>query len=117
MNNFNPLRRTPLKSKARKTRISMPSRRPKIRLDGQGMKQLREYVFNRSGAQCENSVEGERCQSRIYWGSFHLSHIVARGRGGSDTPENTLACCWECHDNDTQNRVKLQPHRDWEAIA
>jgi hypothetical protein len=117
MSSWNPIRRKPLVPKPRKTRISMPWRRPKVRLDAQGMKQLREYVFNRSGAQCENSVEGERCVSRIYWGSFHLSHIVGRGRGGSDSPENTLACCWECHDNDTQNRVKLQPHKGWEAVA
>src|SRR5262249_40282366 len=88
--NWNPLRRSPLKKKAHKTRISMPWRRPKVRLDAQGMKQLREYVFNRSGAQCENAVDGERCQSRIYWGSFHLAHIVGRGRGGSDSPANTL---------------------------
>jgi hypothetical protein len=116
MNSFNPIRRSPWKSKARKTRISMPWRCPKIRLDAAGMKQLREFAFNRSNAQCENSVDGERCDTRIYWGSFHLAHIEGRGRGGSDVLVNVLAACPKCHDDDTHHRRKLQPHKEWKPI-
>jgi HNH endonuclease len=115
MGNWNPMRRKPWKPKARKTRISMPWRRPKIRLDAAGMKQLRAFAFYRSGALCENAIDGERCANRIYWGSFHLAHMEGRGRGGSDVPENVLATCWDCHDEDTNNRRKLEPHSGWKA--
>ena len=114
MKSFNPIRRSPLRPKARKTRISMPWRRPKVRLDAAGMKQLRTFAFNRSNA--ENAIDGERCDTRLYWGSFHLAHIEGRGRGGSDAPENVLAACPACHDADTNHRRKLEPHKEWTPI-
>lgn len=108
--NWNPIRRSPLKKKAREHKESMPWRRPRIRLSGPEMAELRQEVFARSGGRCENAIEGCRCASRISWGSFHLAHLESRGRGGSDTLENTLAACWECHEADTHHRRKLQPH-------
>jgi hypothetical protein len=116
MNSFNPIRRSPLKPKARKARTSMPWRRPKIRLNAAGMRELRTFAFDRSNAQCENSIDGERCDTRIYWGSFHLAHMEGRGRGGSDIPENVLAACPTCHDDDTHHRRKLEPHKEWKPI-
>ena len=119
MSNYNPIRRSPLKPKARQHKESMPWRRPKIRLNGSEMKDLRQSAFARSHGCCENSItpDGDRCPVRINWMNFHLSHIVSRGRGGSDSLENTLACCQDCHFEDTRNRRKLVPHRDWIAIA
>jgi len=95
----------------------MPWRAPKVRLDAQGMKLLRQAVFYRSGGQCENSIEGERCPKKITWMTFQLAHIVSRGRGGSDIPGNVLAACFECHDADTKNRRNLKPHQDWIEAA
>jgi len=114
---WNPIRRTPLRPKPREHKESAPWRAPKVRLSGPEMGELRQNVFARSEGRCENSIspERDRCPARIYWGSFHLAHIVSRGRGGSDSRENTLACCPECHFEDTRNRKKLLPHNDWIA--
>jgi cytochrome c553 len=119
MNSFNPIRRSPLKPKARQHKESMPWRRPKIRLNGSEMLDLRQDAFARSGERCENSVteDGTRCPVRINWMSFHLAHLVSRGRGGSDELANVLAACQRCHDADTHNRRKLRPHKDWIAKA
>jgi cytochrome c553 len=113
--NYNPIRRSQLKRKPRSDKRSMPWRREKVRLGPAGMKELREDALYRSCMQCENSVNGRRCPKKITWMSFHLAHIVSRGRGGSDAPENVLAVCQECHDADTKNRRKLQPHAGWIA--
>ena len=115
--NWNPIRRSPLKPKPRQHKESMPWRRPKVRLNGAEMLELRQNVFARSQGRCENSVDGERCPTRIYWMTFHLAHMISRGRGGSDVPENVLAACEKCHDDDTKNRRKLKPHEDWIANA
>ena len=87
MTSWNPIRRSPLKKRPRAHKESMPWRRPKVRLNGKEMAELRQAVFARSEGSCENSVtsKGERCPARIYWGSFHLAHIVSRGRGGNDS--------------------------------
>jgi hypothetical protein len=95
-----PLKRSWLKRKPRKARVSWRS--GKIRLDALGMGLLRLEVFarseNRHRNRCENKLEdGARCQHTIFWGTFHLHHIVSRGRGGSDTDENTMALCPGCH--------------------
>jgi len=110
---WNPIRRTALRPKPREHKESAPWRRKKIRLNGREMSELRQNAFARSEGECENSIEGERCPARISWQTFHLAHIVSRGRGGSDTLENVLACCQLCHDRDTKNVRKLKPHADW----
>jgi hypothetical protein len=115
--NWNPIRRSPLKKRAREHKESMPWRRPKVRLNGREMGELRQNAFARSAGQCENAItaNGRRCTAQIYWATFHLSHMQSRGRGGSDVLENVLCCCIACHDDDTQNRRKLVPHKDWIA--
>ena len=30
-------------------------------------------------------------------GPFHVHHIVPRGAGGGDEPQNLISLCWECH--------------------
>jgi len=117
MTNFNPIRRSPLKPKPRKVKVSAPWRAPKIRLDAEGMKQLRQSAFFRSKGQCENEVDGQRCPKRITWGSFHLAHIVSRGRGGSDVLSNVLAVDPECHAAEHRKGRKLRPFADWIAAA
>jgi 5-methylcytosine-specific restriction endonuclease McrA len=117
MSNYNPIRRQPIRPKPRDHKESMPWRAKKVRLSGKEMGQLRQRAFFRSQGRCENSTDGARCPKLITWMTFHLSHIVSRGRGGSDVIENVLAACFECHDADTKNRRKLEPHRDWIAAA
>ena len=43
-------------------------------------------------------------------GGLQAHHIRPRARGRSDVRENLCGLDYECHDNITQNRVKLAPH-------
>lgn len=115
MSHWNPIRRSPLKPKPRLHKESWRSGR--VRLNAQEMRQLRQEAFARSAGQCENSADGRRCATRINWSSFHLAHIVSRGRGGSDVVSNVLACCPECHWDSHHGRARLEPHQDWIAAA
>jgi hypothetical protein len=92
MSSFTPIRRSRWKPKAKRDRISMPWRPPKIRLGAAGMRELRTFVFDRWNAQCENSIDGQRCDTRIYWGSFHLAHMEGRGRGGLGCTRERAGC-------------------------
>ncbi len=69
------------------TEAAFPKHKP-TRLNAKGMAKLRSRVFSRDGGRC---VE---CGSR-YW--LELSHIIPRGRGGSDTESNTRVLCKKCH--------------------
>jgi 5-methylcytosine-specific restriction endonuclease McrA len=106
-----PLKRSWIRPKPRKARVSWRS--GKIRLDGMGMQLLRLAVFARSEYRwrhrCENKMEdGTRCLNTFSWQSFHLHHIVSRGRGGSDTEENTMALCPGCHDDHHRGTWKAE---------
>jgi hypothetical protein len=113
MSSWNPIRRSPIKPKAKQHRESAPWRRKKIRLDGREMAELRQNAFARSQGYCENSVKGLRCSARIFWMTGQLAHLTSRGQGGSDEMKNVLFVCEKCHVEDTLNRRKLEPHRDW----
>jgi hypothetical protein len=118
-----PLKRSWISRKPRKARVSWRS--GKIRLDGAGMADLRWKVFERSrvgteyrfgfmGSElclCENRLsDGGRCPNRIRWETFQLHHIVSRGRGGSDTEQNTMALCVFCHCNTHHGVWKASRH-------
>lgn len=96
------LRRSPGREKRSKPRPG--------RLDAKGMEALRRKVFERDGYRCQHKIvipipdnlEGiisiwVRCGKHVTWESGHLAHIVSRGRGGHDTPENTVCKCAHCH--------------------
>lgn len=65
----------------------------RVRLSAVEMGALRTEAFHRSGGVCE--MEG--CGTPIRWLTFHLDHIVARGRGGSDEISNVRCLCIPCH--------------------
>ena len=110
MTHWNPLRRSALRPKPKQTKLSAPWRSPKVRLDAIGMRDLRILAYQRAAGQCENEVNGERCKQMIWWTSFHLAHLVSRGRGGSDCLENVLATCPECHLAEHRQGRKLRPY-------
>jgi 5-methylcytosine-specific restriction endonuclease McrA len=62
-----------------------------IRLKGPAMAILRRRVFVRDRWCCQ------ACGMSCSWVTGHLAHIVSRGAGGPDTPENTRLLCGECH--------------------
>lgn len=107
------IRPSKYKKKPRKAMTSAPWRTPKIRLAGKDMAKLRWAVFNRSEGRCENSFnnpfdQSVRCTAKIGWSWFDLHHIIHRSRGGSDTEENTMALCVECHDNHHRHGIKAE---------
>lgn len=104
------IRRSPIRKKPRKAMTSAPWRAPKIRLAGKDMAKLRWAVFERAKWQCENKNwdDLQRCATKITWLYFDLHHIIHRSRGGSDTPENTMALCVECHDNHHRHGIKAE---------
>lgn len=62
-----------------------------IRLTGEDLTDLRRRVFFRDNYRCV------RCGTRVTWNTGELAHREGRGRGGSDTDENTETCCHRCH--------------------
>ena len=65
-----------------------------VRLKGKDMSELHERVFDRDGWVC---VEGKDIWQIGCSGPLELSHDVPRGRGGSDTEENTHVRCKKHH--------------------
>ena len=66
----------------------------RIRLTGEELTALRRKVFERDGYKCVI------CELKVTWESGELMHIQSRGRGGSDTMENTECGCKWCHNYD-----------------
>jgi len=89
-----PLKRTRLKWKPRKAGVGKYSGR--IRLNAEGMKQLRAEAYERSRGLCEMKLR-RVCQVYAGWMSGHLAHIKSRGAGGSDEISNVLWACAPCH--------------------
>jgi hypothetical protein len=77
--------------KDKRSRIGIrPDGTQLVRLFGKDMEALRNEVFERDGRCVDyefSAVVGE-CD-----GPDELSHKIPRGRGGSDTPENTCRRC------------------------
>jgi 5-methylcytosine-specific restriction endonuclease McrA len=78
-------------SQARRARSGVPGKLGITRLYGEAMTALRRFVFNRDKWICQ------KCGAPCSWASGHLAHIVSRGAGGSDTPENMRLLCSDCH--------------------
>lgn len=91
MSSFNPIRRTPIKPKAKQHKESAPWRPQRIRLNGREMAELRHEVFGRSNGQCE------KCFVFAGWYEGQMHHKVKRSQGGSDTAENLAWLCPKCH--------------------
>jgi hypothetical protein len=75
-----------------------------VRLFGRDMIALHERVFERDGHRCVDCGWPYAGRSWTYCelvqrGDIHLelSHNIPRGRGGSDTEENTACRCRICH--------------------
>ncbi len=97
------LKRTPIRKVRSKPRPG--------RLKGKAMESLRREVFERDGYRCQhtwmvdywNPLDGtympfqRTCGKEVTWENGHLAHIISRGRGGPDTPENTCCKCSSCH--------------------
>jgi 5-methylcytosine-specific restriction endonuclease McrA len=63
-------------------------KRPRLRLEAEGYKQLRFQILERDGWHCQQC--GRRDQLQIH-------HIVRRSHSGADCEENLIVLCSECH--------------------
>lgn len=113
MSSFNPIRRTRIRPKPRQHKESAPWRRPKVRLNGKEMAALRYQVLDRAEKRCENSFNGKRCANVVSWNTYHLHHLQHRSLGGSDTKENCLCLCMDCHLGHHEGLWQIEPHADW----
>lgn len=66
-----------------------------VRLHGPEKSALRDDCFRRSQGFCEVRLPG--CLSYAPWLSGEMAHIRSVGSGGSDTLENVLWSCMQCH--------------------
>lgn len=88
---------------------SFVSLKGNVYLAGKDMEIQRMKVFEASKGRCESSTVAEvlptefngsvsrRCPNRIYWETFHMHHLIHRGKGGSDDLDNLAAWCPPCH--------------------
>jgi len=76
-----------------------PKNKP-IRLKGADYTQLKEEVYARDGGRCQTCKRKVPLRINGIFDPFscaNLSHIKHRSLGGSDTLENTIIQCFECH--------------------
>jgi 5-methylcytosine-specific restriction endonuclease McrA len=55
-----------------------------------GFYNVKAYVLHRDGYQCQ------KCKTKK--GKLHVHHVVFRSNGGTDSPENLIVLCSDCHD-------------------
>lgn len=107
------LRRSRIKKKPKKTKVSWRS--GKVRLDAEGMENLRVEVYIRCGGGCENTLnvddDTRRCNAWVTWNTFEMHHVIHRSLSGSDSLQNCLALCRECHSNHHLKGLEIVPYR------
>ena len=79
-------------------------------------KQACQVVYDRAGGQCENTIDGVRCQRYIVWERAtytNFGHLHSRAGKTEEwvrDPENFILVCIECHHNEHQLGIKLKPY-------
>jgi len=64
-------------------------KRPRLRLDPEAYKALRQQVLARDNWRCQNCGAAENLQ---------VHHIQSRSKLGHDSPENLITLCASCHE-------------------
>lgn len=82
----------------------------RVILKGKDKTEFRWKIFDRAQARCEIEIDGKCCKKYAPWsgpGHGDLVHIVASVHGGSDTIDNCLWGCRDCH------KRKYHPGLQW----
>jgi hypothetical protein len=66
----------------------------------------RVFVRQRAEGRCEYCGLPESAEPFF---AFHVEHIVARQRGGSDVPENLALACYHCNARKGPNLTAIDP--------
>ena len=64
------------------------SKRPRLRLNAESYRALRESILQR---------DMWRCQSCGSMAGLEVHHINPRGQFGDDAEDNLITLCWKCH--------------------
>jgi hypothetical protein len=65
-----------------------------------GFYNVKAYVLHRDNYQCQ------KCKTKK--GKLHVHHIVFRSNGGTNSPENLITLCEECHKNLHEGKFELK---------
>jgi ATP-dependent DNA helicase RecQ len=71
-------------------RESYRPKRPRLRLDPESYKRLRQQVLRRDGWRCQS------CGGRD---NLQIHHKEFRGRSGDDSEQNLVTLCAGCHNS------------------
>ena len=77
--------------------------------DDRAWDRLVQVLYQRRSLQAFEEQAWQCLQCKSYQ-PLQAHHLTPRARGRSDVRSNLSGLCPECHDNITQNRVKLTPH-------
>lgn len=84
-----------------------------VRLKGDDLERLRTRCYERDEKRCVDCNKWLRFE-RDYPDSMHMAHVKGRGAGGSDTLENVLTKCFDCHIQKEHNAGgKPCPRGEW----
>jgi len=73
-----------------------------------GWENLKAYAKWRDGGKCRVCGKSPRTDSSV---RLEVHHIVRRANGGTDTPENVVTLCRECHEAHHKGERKLKLKR------
>src|SRR5271165_6655909 len=120
MKRWQPKPREPRDPRFKDPRSRVLWRSGRVILKGQDMTALRWEVYHRAQGRCEVKANGRRCNKFAPFDGFghgELAHLDARGRGGSDTPQNTCWACRDCHRERLHVGPQFAPQRRRRAEA
>ena len=99
------------------SRSYVETRTGRVVLRGADKTKLRRDRYELAGGRCELlKQDGTRCNRRAPWdgvGHGELVHIVASGKGGSDS---LLNCEWSCGLPDSCHRKRDHPGPQWSQL-
>ncbi len=73
---------------------SLPSKRPRLKLDPAAYQDLIQRVLRRDGWRCQSC-------GRLY--DLQVHHLIPRSQQGDDTEVNLITLCAACHRTAHQN--------------
>lgn len=98
-------------------RSYIETRTGRVVLRGQDKTILRRKAYARAGGRCElDKPDGKPCNRFAPWdgiGHGELVHMVASGRGGSDSLDNVE---WSCGQPDSCHRKRDHPGPQWSPL-
>lgn len=81
-------------------KISNPDVKDYQKGQQKGFYNVKAFVLDRDGYQCQ------KCKTKK--GKLHTHHIIFRSNGGTDTPDNLITLCEECHEKLHKGKFEIK---------